>query len=88
MNRICLSKELDDCQTNCPYLNMKTELCIAAVTSSMIDKHRCFCERYKDCAILLVNNRKGNNRNVPAPKTNTLDCYSAFKGPREAHFHR
>jgi hypothetical protein len=38
---------------------------MAALTSSMIDKHGCTCERYKDCAILLINNRKGENGNVP-----------------------
>jgi hypothetical protein len=55
MNRICPAQDLDGYQTTCPYRTVNTELCLAALASSMIDKEGCSSGRYKDCAIFSVN---------------------------------
>jgi len=59
IKRICPLQDLDGHQTICPYHAMKTELCLAALAASMIDKRGCSIGRYKDCAIFLVNIKKG-----------------------------
>jgi hypothetical protein len=45
-------------QLICPYHNKKTELCTAALASSMVYELRCSSGRYKQCTIYLINKRK------------------------------
>lgn len=72
MNTIYPLQDLDLHQTLCPYHPVKTDLCLAALASLMIDKQGCYTEKHKDCAIFFVNNKeKGKHRKVLTLTRNT-----------------
>jgi hypothetical protein len=55
MNGIFSAQDIDINQIICPYCIAKTELCLAALASSMIDKQGCGSAGYKVCAIFSIN---------------------------------